>query len=147
MAKGHVRGFNMGHEKTLMERNILNILHNRETKVVIQSSCPDGGSQNKNRHLDRRDHFSSSCASIALLAFFKVGGAWLSFKKISLRCALTPNQHHRHHHSHYSHRHHCHVHYHSHVHHHRHHSHVLLWTVKIKLSPHSLMMNTRTSPL
>ena len=40
MAKGHMHGFNMGHEKTLMERNILNILHNRETKVVIQSSCP-----------------------------------------------------------------------------------------------------------
>ena len=40
MAKGHMHGFNMGQEKTLMERNILNILHNRETKVVIQSSCP-----------------------------------------------------------------------------------------------------------
>ena len=40
MAKGHMHGFNMGHEKTLMERNLLNIPHNRETKVVIQSSCP-----------------------------------------------------------------------------------------------------------
>ena len=37
---GHMHGFNMGHEKTLMERNFLNILHNRETKVVNQSSCP-----------------------------------------------------------------------------------------------------------
>ena len=35
--------------------------------------CPDGGSQNKNRHLDRRNHFSSSCASIALLAFLRWG--------------------------------------------------------------------------
>ena len=41
------------------------------------ADCPDGGSQNKNRHLDRRNHFSSSCASIALLSFFQVGGAWL----------------------------------------------------------------------
>ena len=37
------------------------------------ADCPDGGSQNKNRHLDRRNHFSSSCASIALLAFYKLG--------------------------------------------------------------------------
>ena len=37
------------------------------------ADCPDGGSQNKNRHLDRRNHFSSSCASIALLAFLRWG--------------------------------------------------------------------------
>ena len=89
MAKGHMHGFNMGQEKTLIERNFLNILHNRETKVVIQSSCPRCHSTKtwlivlmvevKTRTVTWIDGIISPAPVQALHCwlFFKVGGAWL----------------------------------------------------------------------